>query len=425
MKFAFVTPRYGADIPSGAEHACRLLAEQVCERHGVDVLTTCARDPLTWKNEYSEGTDRVRGVLVRRFAVNQAGDPAAFQQLSSRIFAEPHSRADEQDWIRRLGPSSPALIDYLKRQHRSYDAVVFFSLYHATTVHGLAAAPDRSVIFPYLRLDPALRLSIWNEVLGSARGIGYVSAAERRLTRGFLRLFPATEEIVGVGVDMPGQQAYPRHQQDPADTLSEGDEDGAPPPPDTAAAPEYLAGRGIPFRRRHRLYGSFALYGGRVEQDNGSEEMLEYFDSFAAANGDTSLVLMGVKLMKVPDEPYIRMAGIVPDRERMTAYEAAEVTLAPDPDDLLAQSVLESLAVGTPVLASARNDAAVEHCRRANGGLYYATREEFVEALRLMMANTRLRERLGENGRQYIRQHHQWDAVVGRFERLMMRVRGR
>jgi glycosyltransferase involved in cell wall biosynthesis len=129
--------------------------------------------------------------------------------------------------------------------------------------------------------------------------------------------------------------------------------------------------------------------------------------------------------MKVPEEAYIRMAGIVADRERMIAYEAAEVTLAPDPDDLLAQSVLESLAVGTPVLASARNEAAVEHCRRANAGLYYATREEFVEALRLMMTNTRLRERLGENGRQYIRQHHRWEAVVGRFERLVMRVRGR
>jgi glycosyltransferase involved in cell wall biosynthesis len=424
VKLAFVTPRYGADIPSGAEHACRLLAEQVCDRHGVDVLTTCARDPLTWKNEYSEGSDRVRGVLVRRFAVNQAGDAAAFQQLSSRLFAEPHSRADEQDWIRRLGPSSPALIDYLKRQNRSYDAVVFFSLYNATTVHGLAAAPERSVIFPYLRLDPALRFSIWNEVLGSARGVGYLSAVERRLTRGFFRLFPATEEIVGVGVDMPAQQTYPRHQQDPADTLSEHDDDVSA-PPETAPAPDYLAGRGIPFRRRHRLYGSFALYGGRVEQDNGCEEMLEYFDSFAAANGDTALLLMGLKLIKVPDEPYIRMAGIIPDRERMIAYEAAEVTLAPDPDDLLAESVLESLAVGTPVLASARNDAAVEHCRRANAGLYYATREEFVEALRLMMTNTRLRERLGENGRQYIRQHHQWDAVMGRFERLVMRVRGR
>jgi len=132
-----------------------------------------------------------------------------------------------------------------------------------------------------------------------------------------------------------------------------------------------------------------------------------------------------VKLMKVQDEPYIRMPGIVADRERMMAYEAAEVTLAPGPDDLLGQPVLESLAVGTPVLVSARNDAAVQLCRRAGGGLYYANREEFVEALQLMMTNTQLRERLGDSGRQYIRQHHRWDVVLARFERLVMKVKGR
>ena len=125
--------------------------------------------------------------------------------------------------------------------------------------------------------------------------------------------------------------------------------------------PSYLAGRGVPFRRRHRLYGPIALYGGRVEPDNGCEEMLDYFDSYAAADGDTSLVLMGVKMMRVPDEPCLRHAGVLPDRERMVAYEAADVTLAPTPDDLLSQSLLESFAVGTPVLASARNEAAVEH----------------------------------------------------------------
>ena len=424
MKFAFVTPRYGADISSGAEHACRLLAERVCERHAVDVLTTCARDPLTWRNEYSEASDRVRGVLVRRFAVNQTRDDDAFQKLSARMFAEPHSREDEEDWVRGLGPLSPGLIDYLKRQNRSYDAVVFFSLYHATTVHGIAAVPERSVVFPYVRLNPALRFSIWTEILESARAVGYLSVAEQRLVRSYLHLFPATEEVVGVGVDMPAQETYPRHQQDPADALSEDDDEGRT-PRDTTLAPDYLSGRGIPFRRRHRLHGRFALYGGRVEQNNGCEEMLEYFDSVAAADGDTALVLMGVKLMKVPEAPHIRMAGIVADRDRMIAYEAAEVTLAPDPDDLLAQPVLESLAVGTPVLASARNEAAVEHCRRANAGLYYANREEFVESLQLMMTNTRLREQLGENGRQYINQHHRWDVVMARFERLVMRVRRR
>jgi glycosyltransferase involved in cell wall biosynthesis len=420
VKLAFVTPRYGADIGSGAEHACRLLAEQVCERHGVDVLTTCARDPLTWKNESSEGADRVRGVLVRRFAVNQPHDPDALDALTARIVAEPHSAADEQEWVRRLGPSSPGLIDFLKRHSRNYDAVVFFSLYHLTTVQGCAAAPERSILFPYLQIDPVLRFGLWSDVVGSVRAVGYASAAERRLTRGFLRIFQNAEEIVGVGVEPPAQQTYPRHQQDPADDIQDDDAASAADQPE---ALEYLAGRGIPFRRRHRLYGSFALYGGRVEPDNGCEEMLSYFNSYASTDGDTTLVLMGVKMIKVPDEPYIRMPGILPDRERMIAYEAAEVTIAPDPADLLGLSVLESLAVGTPVLASARNEAAVEHCRRANAGLYYGNRDEFVEALKMLMTNSRLRERLGENGRQYIRQNHRWDAVVGRFERLVMRVR--
>ena len=419
MKLAFVTPRYGADITCGPEHTCRLLAEQVCERHDVDVLTTCARDPLTWKNESTEGADRVRGVLVRRFAVNQPHDTDALDQLTSRLIAEPHGLADEQEWVRRLGPSSPGLIDFLKRHHRNYDVVVFFSLYHATTVQGVAAAADRSVLFPHLQIDPVLRFGLWSEVLGSVRAIGYASAAERRLTRGFLRIFHAADEVVGIGVDTPAQQTYPRHQQDPADTVHE-DEANAD---EQTEAPEYLAGRGVPFRRRHRLYGSFALYGGRVEPDNGCEEMLEYFDSYVATNGDTSLVLMSVKMMKVPDEPYIRMPGVLPDRERMIAYEAAEVTIAPDPADLLGLCVLESLAVGTPVLACARNEAAVEHCRRANAGLYYANRDEFVQGMSMLMTNSRLRERLGENGRQYIRQHHRWDAVLGRFERLIMRVR--
>ena len=109
----------------------------------------------------------------------------------------------------------------------------------------------------------------------------------------------------------------------------------------------------------------------------------------------------------------------------MVAYEAADVTLAPGSDDPLALSVLESLAVGTPVLASARNDAAVEHCRRSGGGLPYGNRGEFVEALRMLMTRSALREQLGEAGRQYVRQYYRWDAVLGRFERLITMVRGR
>ena len=420
MRFAFITPRYGADISTGAEHACRLLAQQVSERHDVEVLTTCAGNSATWKNEYPEGPDRIRGVMVRRFAVSQAHDANAFAHLSNRLFTTPHSRADEIEWTRRLGPWAPGLLEHLTRQQRSYDVLVFFSLWHPTTVQGLQIAPDRSVLFPYLQLRPALRFPLWNELLTSVRAVGYVSASERRLARDYLRVTPQAEELVGIGIDPPPQQSYPRHQQDPADTLVADDDL----PADAVTTEQsYLQSRGVPFRRRHRLYGTFALYGGRIDPDNGCEEMLEYFDAYAQDEPDAALVLMGVKMMRLPEEAYVRTAGVLPDRDRMIAYEAADITIAPASDDLLAQPLLESMAVGTPVLASAANDAAIEHCRRANGGLYYANRDEFAEAMRVVMTNHRLRQTLGENGRRYVQQNYRWDSVLGRFDRLVGRVR--
>lgn len=419
MKFAFITPRYGAEFSTGAEHACRLLAEQIAKRHDVDVLTTTARDSATWKNEYSEGADRVRGALVRRFAVSTMPERSTFIELSRRLREGPRYRSDELTWLRHVGPWSSGLLEHVKRQHRSYDALVFFGIWHPLTVSGLEIAPERNLLFPYVQLRPELRFDLWADALTSSRAVAYFSSSERKLVHSYVGVAPQFEEIIGIGVDPPPQQTYPRHQQDPADVITAEDDSAI----DDGLEESYLAGRGVPFRRRHRLYDNFALYGGRVERDNGCQEMLEYFDSFASNRSeDMGLVLMGVKMMTVPDAPYLRLAGVLPDRERMTAYEAASVTIAPASDDLLSQSLLESLAVGTPVLANASNEAAVEHCRRANAGLYYSNRAEFVGALTELRARA-LRERLGENGRRYIRHHHQWDAVIGRFERLVGRLR--
>ena len=99
--------------------------------------------------------------------------------------------------------------------------LVFFWLWHPLTVHGVEIAPERSVLFPYLQLRPALRFGIWPDVARSVRGLGFFSEAERRLLHSYLGVRHACEEVVGIGVDPPPQQAYPRHQQDPNDSITD------------------------------------------------------------------------------------------------------------------------------------------------------------------------------------------------------------
>src|ERR687884_679017 len=101
VKFAFIVQRYGAEVLGGSEQLCRLLAERLANQHEVEVLTTCARDYVTWKNEYPEGTDRVRGVTVRRFANQGTRDIAAFDRYSDWIFGNPHSADEEMEWLKQ------------------------------------------------------------------------------------------------------------------------------------------------------------------------------------------------------------------------------------------------------------------------------------------------------------------------------------
>ena len=64
MKIACVVHRYGAEIAGGSEAHCRHIAEHLAVRHDVTVLTSCAKDHVTWRNEYLPGETIVNGVLA-------------------------------------------------------------------------------------------------------------------------------------------------------------------------------------------------------------------------------------------------------------------------------------------------------------------------------------------------------------------------
>ena len=65
----------------------------------------------------------------------------------------------------------------------------------------------------------------------------------------------------------------------------------------------------------------------------------------------------------------------------------------------------------------------MDHCQKSNAGLYYADRDEFVECLKLLVGDDRVRQGLGRNGRDYVRRNYRWDVVLGKYERIFARIR--
>ena len=425
MKVAFIVQRYGAEILGGSEYHCRLIAERLAPRHQVEVLTTCAADYITWKNEYPEGTDRVRGVTVRRFANARTRDIQAFNRYSEWIFNNPHSRDDESEWLRQQGPWCPALVEYLEKNHHQYDVLIFFTYLYAPTVLGARIAPHKTILVPTAHDEPAIHLDIYKELFSLPAGMAYNTDVERRFLTTHFSIRAVEEETVGCGVELP--QSHPHARDAGADRTASASEDAGeddgPPDDSSPAFRPHLAHRGTVFRRRHRLHGPFALYGGRIDPGKGCEELIEYFSTYVQENGDASLVLMGVKLMPLPEERFIRFAGRLSDQERLQALEAATVVVVPSPYESLSLLALESFAVGTPVLANARSEVLVDHCHRSNAGLYYADRDEFTECLKLLVADHRLRAAMGRNGRHYVRQNYRWDVILGKYERMFARLR--
>jgi glycosyltransferase involved in cell wall biosynthesis len=424
VKLAFIIQRYGAEVLGGSEQLCRLLAERLAAQHEVDVLTTCARDYVTWKNEYPEGVDRVQGVTVRRFANARSRDLESFNRYSDWIFHSAHSRDDELEWLKQQGPWCPALVEHLRRHQQQYDVLIFFTYLYATTVVGLDVAPGRSILVPTAHDEPAISLDLFTDVFRKPAALCYLTESERRFVQRQFRERPLIEDVCGVGVDLPQHNPYPR-MPDPPPEDSPGEEAAPAADEDSAfrTAPSHLVTRGAMFRRKHRLHGPVALYGGRIDPGKGCEELFEYFSSYAAQGGDATLTLMGVKLMALPEEPFVRFAGLLSDRERLQALEAATVVVCPSPYESLSLLALESLAVGTPILVNARSEVLVEHCTRSNGGLYYADRDEFVECLNLLVRDGKLRAALGRNGREYVKRHYRWDVVLGKYERILAKVR--
>jgi len=176
------------------------------------------------------------------------------------------------------------------------------------------------------------------------------------------------------------------------------------------------------FRERHRLPGPFLLYVGRIDRNKGCPQLFEFFLRYRRDTASPlRLVLVGRSVLEVPEDDGIVSLGFLSDQEKWDALAAATAFVLPSALESLSMATLEAWWAERPVLANARCAVLRGQCKRSNAGLYYATYDEFREALALLEGDPGLRRRLGENGRLYFETHYAWPVVERKYLDLLAR----
>ena len=387
MKLAFVVQRYGADIAGGSEAHCREFAQRLSARHDITVLTTCARDYVTWENAYPRGESSDGPVRVLRFPVRRPRRMKLFADLSDEVFDGGAPRDRQQEWFRENGPDAPALLEYLRTSGTSYDLVLFWTFRYAPSFFGVPLVQDRAVLLPTAEEDAAIFLDVLEDYFRKPAGYIFLTPEEETLvtTRAGRRLEPSA--VVGIGID-----------PEPAD-------DGR----------DLLHARGIP--------DEYVLYLGRVDRNKGCHMLLEYFQQYRAPREPLPLVLAGPTKMQIPGDPRIMALGYVPDAMRRALLAHATVLIVPSPYESLSIVLLEGWNHGVPALVNARCKVLEGQVRRANGGLTFRTGGEFREALDYLLSHPAQRAALGRQGLAFVNCEYRWPTVLERTETLLARVK--
>jgi glycosyltransferase involved in cell wall biosynthesis len=380
VKLAVVVQRYGQAINGGAELHARYIAEHLAKHSEVDVLTTCASDYVTWKNELPAGVETVNGVSVRRFRVRRERDPLAFGRLSAHVFDAPHTLADELAWLDAEGPASPALIRHVRRHAASYDYCIFFSYRYYHAYHGIRAAAGRAILVPTAERDSAIGLSLFKPIFQGVRALMYNSPEEREMIQALAGNERVPSVVVGVGSQVPTNPQASR------------------------------------FRQKFKISAPFAVYVGRIDENKGCKELFDFFQTYVReTSGALTLVLIGNSVLPVPDHPRIKHLGFLDDADKFDALAGAELLIMPSYFESLSMVALEAWALGKPVLANARCDVLKGQSIRSNAGLFYDGRAEFVETLLAIEQNRWLAASLGRNGRDFFREHYDWPVVIRKY----------
>lgn len=393
-RVGIVLPRWHRGVVGGAETHGWQWATLLKNSYPVELLTTCASDLATWANDLRPGITEEDGVTVRRFRVSQ-GRTLYWHELHLRLLTAcaqlsaaaddksprlvPWSQALQEEFIRRQGPYSVELSNFLAAEWREYRALIFLPYLYATTYFPARLVPrSLFVLAPLLHDEAPARLAVYGHMARRARTVLWNTPAERSFGESMWGQLPG--RIAGMGIDTrerkPAQLAFP-----------------------------------------------YLLYSGRIDSHKGCDELVNHFLRYKRERESSlRLVLTGKDELGLPAHPDIDFRGFVSEEEKFELMSGARLFVLLSPHESLSISTLEAMAQKTPVLVSAKAAVLAEHIRLSGGGLTCSGYEDFVQAVDRVMAQPAASAEMGQRGREYVLAGYSHDRVQAVLRETMEEV---
>lgn len=377
-RICLVVQRYGEEITGGSESYCRQIAERLCNYYKVDVLTTKAKDSVTWDNEYAQDVESLNGVTIRRFPTLHSRSITI--ELQQRTFSDTGDVSDGLEWIESQGPYCPGLVEYLSKNESNYDAIVLVTYLYYPVVEVARKFGKKSLLIPTAHDELCIYQPVFDTVFNNVSGLYYLTLEEKEFVE---KRFTLDGVMLGDGNGGVG-----------------------------VVPPLHLDELGF-CKIASVGNSSYVLYAGRIDVEKGCKKLLRDFIEYKWRNpSDLKLVLIGKVEIEIPKHPDIVYAGFVSEEEKFSAMKGAVALVQPSHFESLSIVTLEAMDVGTPVLVNGNCRVLKGHCKRSNAGLYYRNYLEFEGMLNYMLSHPRELEAMSINGQKYVEANYRWDSII-------------
>ena len=395
MKIAFINQRYGLEVAGGSESYTRAMAEHLAEhlkgKAEIEVLTSKASDYITWEDYYKVDVETINGVTVRRFSVKYKRS-RVLQRGTGILMRHFHIHFKwlEELRLKARGPYVPELVSYIREHKDEYDAFIFVTYLYYPAYFGAKEVYDKAWFIPTAHDEEPIYMNIYKELFTKVKGIIYLTSEEKSFVEGLFANKEIPNQVLGMGIDVKENADENR------------------------------------FREKYKISGDYLLFAGRIEENKGCKELMDYFIRYknecCEETGEEAeenhrgltLVFMGKSLMEIPERSDIRHVGFVSDEDKYDGMKGARVICLPSRYESFSISLLEGMAYGNPALVNGNCDVLKGHVERSGGGFSYTNYEEFKAGLKKLL-DSDINAETGKKAAAYVREEYAWRRIIEQF----------